>query len=129
MAADDVGELNHVQTLKAAIHFTVGRTCEEIGVELGLSFSKHVIATLSEITCKQLETYSADLEAFANHARRAVINTDDVKLLVRRNPDLTKHIKEMADSMEQASGKERKKRGRKPKNAESPAEASEQTTP
>lgn len=54
-----------LQTLKAAVHFTVGRICEEIAAEQDLSFSKHVIATLSEITCKQLETYSNDLEAFS----------------------------------------------------------------
>lgn len=115
MAADDDRELNHLQTLKAAIHYTVGKTCEEIGNEVGLSFTKHVIATLSEITSKQLETYSADLEAFSNHARRAVINADDVKLLVRRNTQLATHIKELAENLEEAGGKERKKRGRKAK--------------
>ncbi|XP_063592589.1 centromere protein S-like isoform X1 [Penaeus indicus] len=102
--------------LKAAVHFTVGRTCEEVGAELGLSFTKQVIATLSEVTCRQLQTYTADLEAFAKHARRTTINCDDVKLLVRRNSHLADHMKEMADGLEEAGGKkERKKRGRKPK--------------
>lgn len=94
-----------------------------------MSFTKNVIATLSEITSKQLETYSTDLEAFANHARRAVISTDDVKLLVRRNPKLAEHIKEMAGNLAQAGGKECKKRGQKRKSAVRPAEASEKSSP
>ncbi|XP_069989935.1 centromere protein S-like isoform X1 [Penaeus vannamei] len=115
-AEDEAVDLNRAQALKAAIHFTVGRTCEEVGAELGLSFTKHVIATLSEITCRQLQTYTSDLEAFAKHARRTTINCDDVKLLVRRNSHLADHMKEMADNLEEAGGKkERKKRGRKPK--------------
>ncbi|XP_042893747.1 centromere protein S-like [Penaeus japonicus] len=115
-AEDDATELNRSQALKAAIHFTVGRTCEEIGAELGLSFTKQVIATLSEITSRQLQTYALDLEAFAKHARRSTISCDDVKLLVRRNSQLADHMKEMADNLEEAGGKkERKKRGKKPK--------------
>ncbi|CAL4109967.1 unnamed protein product, partial [Meganyctiphanes norvegica] len=81
-------QLNKIQSMKAAVHFTVGRICEEVGVELEMSFSKQVIATLTEITFKQLETYTKDLEAFSKHGRRTTITADDVKLLVRRNKQL-----------------------------------------
>ncbi|KAK7067682.1 Centromere protein S [Halocaridina rubra] len=109
---------NHKQTLKAAVHYTVGRTCEEVGSELGVSFNKQVIAALSELTMKQITVYAKDLEAFAKHARRTTINADDVKLLVRRNPDLANHVKEMAKGIEKSKDKEKKKRARKRKISE-----------
>lgn len=66
---------------------------------------------LTEIVTRQLTIYAADLEACASHGRRAVVNSDDVKLLVRRNPHLASHIGEMVERMEEG----RKKRGRKRK--------------
>ncbi|XP_042242725.1 centromere protein S-like [Homarus americanus] len=126
MEADEEEKLNHLQTLKAAIHFTVGRICEEVGAELGLTYHRKVIATLSEITCSQLEHYATDVEAFSNHARRTTVSTDDVKLLVRRNPQLAEHIKEMTDSMEETR-KKKGKRGRKPKIKDPPEDNTEQT--
>ncbi|XP_068212342.1 centromere protein S-like [Palaemon carinicauda] len=103
-------ELNHKLNLKAAIHFTVGRICEKVGCEQGISFSKQVIATLSELTVRQIEVYTEDLEAFSKHARRTTINVDDVKLLVRRNKDLLEKVTEIAEGLEKPVGK---KRGRK----------------
>ncbi|XP_064101373.1 centromere protein S-like [Macrobrachium nipponense] len=103
-------ELNHKQSLKAAVHFTVGRICEQVGCEYGMSFSKQVIATLSELTVRQFEVYTQDLEAFAKHARRTTIIAEDVKLLVRRNKHLLEKVSEIAQGLEKPTGK---KRGRK----------------
>ncbi|KAK4315820.1 hypothetical protein Pmani_012976 [Petrolisthes manimaculis] len=108
--ADEEDHLNKRQTLKAAIHFTVGRVCEEIGAEQDLTFSRHVIATLSELTSRQLQTYATDLEAFAGHAKRTVIAPDDVKLLVRRNPQMSAHIKALIETTEEEKGAKKKKK-------------------
>ena len=51
--------------INEAMHFTAGRICEEVGVELGVTFSKEVIATIADITNTQLKTYSQDLAAFS----------------------------------------------------------------
>jgi histone H3/H4 len=48
--------------------------------------------TLAAVVKKQMELQAKDLELFAKHAKRSVISVDDVKLCVRRNPDLQQHL-------------------------------------
>ncbi|XP_057365779.1 centromere protein S-like [Daphnia carinata] len=81
-------DTDHIQRLKASIHFTVGKMCEEQEIKTQISFDKNVIATISEILWQKIKLISQDLEAFAKHGKRTTINLDDVKLLVRRNEDL-----------------------------------------
>jgi len=59
---------------------------------LGLDVDKKVIDCITNLGIQQLETLSNDLEAFAKHGKRTIVNTDDVKLLARRNPKLTTHL-------------------------------------
>ena len=49
--------LLHCQRLKAAVHYTVGQICEETGAEMDMTFSRQVIATISEATFKQIGKY------------------------------------------------------------------------
>ena len=58
-------ELNSFQRLKAAIHYTVGKICEEIAEEEEVTFSLQFISALSETTYRQLHSMGADLELFA----------------------------------------------------------------
>src|SRR5579885_1079855 len=71
--------------LETAVHYTVGQICEDIAStkrECG-SFTPHYIAALSKLTLQQMKLFAQDLEAFAHHAGRSVVNENDVKLLVR----------------------------------------------
>ncbi|XP_072888312.1 centromere protein S isoform X1 [Hemitrygon akajei] len=85
------------QRLRAAVHYTVGCLCEEIGENKQVEFSKQTIAAISETTFRQCENFAKDLERFAKHGKRTTINTDDVKLLARRSKalELTKSKKSL----------------------------------
>lgn len=50
------------QRLKAALHYGVGQVCSEIE---GTTFSRDLVATITETTFKQCELLAADLELFA----------------------------------------------------------------
>ncbi|XP_027738315.1 centromere protein S-like [Empidonax traillii] len=101
------------QRLKAAVHYTVGCLCQEVGEDKDVQFSKQSIAAISEITFRQCETFARDLEMFARHAKRSTINTEDVKLLARRSSSLLKYITQKSDelalnNMEQKEKKKKK---------------------
>ncbi|XP_070207605.1 centromere protein S-like [Littorina saxatilis] len=102
------------QKLKAAMHYTTMKICQETEEKYDVSISQQGVAAIAETLWRQTESFASDLELFAKHARRSVISPDDIKLLVRRNPHLLKHIQNM--HAEQTSGREEtKKRGRKKK--------------
>jgi len=73
----------------AAIHYTTGKIMEAYSIEEGTPpFSKPVIAAAAELVKHKLSMLGKDLEAFAKHAKRSKITTEDVILAVRRNPGL-----------------------------------------
>ena len=93
--------------MKAALHYTVGKICEEVGEETNLRYSKQFIAALAETTFKQIDSFATDLELFAKHAKRTVINSDDVVLLSRRSSVLNEHMKEKSQELNEAHMVER----------------------
>ncbi|XP_013782602.1 centromere protein S-like [Limulus polyphemus] len=107
-ASDDLETLTHVQHLKAAVHYTVAKICEETGEEKHQTFSRQSIATISELTYRQIGSFAEDLELFARHAKRSMVGIDDVKLLVRKSLPLANHITQLAETL--SSGTEEKKK-------------------
>merc|ERR1711962_1106671 len=102
--------LAYVQRLKAAVHYSTGQICEELSQELDVTFSRQFIAVLSEATFKQCAVFASDLENFAQHGKRSVINADDVKLLARRSAPLAKHIRDLSEQQNMENEAEREKR-------------------
>ncbi|XP_075184152.1 centromere protein S isoform X2 [Anomaloglossus baeobatrachus] len=51
--------------LKKALHYTVGNICQEVGEDYQVTFSKHAIKTIRDMTYDQCETFAKDLEKFA----------------------------------------------------------------
>jgi len=94
------------ERFKTALHYTVGKLSQKAEQDrqermifryggrssqcMPVQFSKPFIGTLTEITSEMIGHWAKDLEAFAKHAGRSVINADDVHLLTRRSPSLTK---------------------------------------
>ncbi|XP_028393673.1 centromere protein S-like [Dendronephthya gigantea] len=99
---EEYENLEHKQRLKAALHYTVGKICEEIGEETNLRYSKQFIAALTETTFKQIGSFATDLELFAKHAKRTIINSDDVVLISRRSSVLNQHMKEISQELNEA---------------------------
>ncbi|KAG9353504.1 hypothetical protein JZ751_018158 [Albula glossodonta] len=105
-------EFLHHQRLKAAVHFTVGRFCQEIGRDCQKEFSKMAIAAIAETTFRQCDTFAKDLEAFARHAKRTTITMEDVKLAARRSTSLSNYITQKSEELTSIN-KEQKERKKK----------------
>uniref|UniRef100_H0X487 Centromere protein S n=2 Tax=Otolemur garnettii TaxID=30611 RepID=H0X487_OTOGA len=125
--AEEQQQFSYQQRLKAAVHYTVGRLCEEVAVDKEMQFSKQTIAAISEMTFRQCENFAKDLEMFARHAKRSTITTEDVKLLARRSNSLVKYITEKSEEIAQINlerkAKKKKKLEDENKNVNEPAEA------
>uniref|UniRef100_A0A667X1P7 Centromere protein S n=1 Tax=Myripristis murdjan TaxID=586833 RepID=A0A667X1P7_9TELE len=80
------------QRLKAAVHFTVGRMCHSLGEDHRRTFSRQVIAAIAETTFRQCDIFAKDLEAFARHAKRSTVSSEDVKLAARRSTALVSYF-------------------------------------
>ncbi|XP_076469287.1 centromere protein S-like isoform X2 [Babylonia areolata] len=107
-------DLSDRQRLRAAVHHTTMKICQETEDKYGLPIDQQAVAAITETVWRQIESFAVDAEMFANHARRSVISPEDVKMLVRRNPCLVMHIRKLHE--EQVSSREEpKKRKRKGK--------------
>ena len=51
--------------MKAAIHYAVGRICEDVSMDTDVNISKDVMAAITEMTTRQCTTFATDLELFA----------------------------------------------------------------
>ncbi|KAM6979488.1 centromere protein S [Aplochiton taeniatus] len=106
MSLDEEAE----QRLKAAIHFTVGGLCQSIGEECEKEFSRQVIAAIAETTFRQCEIFAKDLEAFARHAKRATVSSEDVKLVARRSTALSNFIQRKSEELASSNQDQKDKR-------------------
>lgn len=61
-------------TLKT-LHFAVGTICDAVAVKHGKNASKMLIYAINKVAVGSLEALSTDLEHFAKHAKRKVINS------------------------------------------------------
>lgn len=61
---------------------------DEECMSLNTNATPQFIAALTELVYSQTETLALDLECFANHAKRTMISTEDVKLCARKNEGL-----------------------------------------
>ncbi|CAG9786585.1 unnamed protein product [Diatraea saccharalis] len=77
---------------------------------------------ISELVYRKISVYGSDLEAFAKHAKRSTINSEDVKLLTRRNPSLKAHLNALVLPSSAVKDKRRKT---DTKQSETPAKPTE----
>ncbi|XP_034832025.1 centromere protein S-like [Maniola hyperantus] len=89
--------------IRIALHKDVNSICKESCHYRGFEITTQAMAIIAELVCKKLSVYGSDLEAFAKHAKRTTINSEDVKLLVRRNPSLKAHLNKLCKSNPPAS--------------------------
>lgn len=96
MPADTVGselrESQRFQRLRAALELTVSDILGEVGAQHEVQFNRQFSAILSELVVDKVGRSAEDLEAFAQHAKRTTITSDDVRLLTRRNSELNARL-------------------------------------
>ena len=64
---------------------------------------------VAELVIYKVERIAKDLEAFAGHAKRSTINSDDVKLVARNNPKLVRNEVSMFNNHKYKRNLERNK--------------------
>ncbi|KAI8436581.1 hypothetical protein MSG28_010108 [Choristoneura fumiferana] len=100
--------LSTSQKLRASLHKDVRAICTESLHLLGMTMTKPAMDIVAELIYRKLSVYATDLEAFSKHAKRNTINSEDVKLLVRRNPSLKTRLNTIQASNPGAKDKRRK---------------------
>lgn len=80
--------------LKASIYLSVAKIVEEHTQQLNTTASPGFVASLVELVYNQLQTVGEDLELFADHAGRSVVNDSDLYMVTRKNEALTAALKE-----------------------------------
>ncbi|XP_070700249.1 centromere protein S [Pempheris klunzingeri] len=113
------------QRLKAAVHYTVGRVCQKIGEDHRRPLSRQVIAAITETTLRQCDIFAKDLEAFARHAKRSTVSTEDVKLVARRSTALSIYIQNKSEELNQEQKDLKKKSTGKRKSRDTEEESRE----
>ncbi|KAL7407051.1 hypothetical protein ABVT39_002094 [Epinephelus coioides] len=113
------------QRLKAAVHYTVGRLCQEMGQDHRRKFSRQVIAAIAETAYRQCDTFAKDLEAFARHAKRSTVSSEDVKLVARRSTALSIYIQNKSEELNQEQRDLKKKSTGKRKSRDTEEESRE----
>ncbi|XP_049846242.1 centromere protein S-like isoform X1 [Schistocerca gregaria] len=81
--------LKKEEILKIILFQEVDRVVTETSKEIGVTCSSEVVNVFAEMAWKKARSIAEDLELFAKHAKRSMVSSDDVKLVVRRNPSLS----------------------------------------
>ncbi|OLN82078.1 Centromere protein S [Colletotrichum chlorophyti] len=101
------------ERLKAALWFAVGKIVDEESIKANCNATPQFIGALTEMVWAQIESVATDLESFSRHAGRPTVQTADVVLLARKNPDLLDIIREFvekqdAEKLKKGKGKEQR---------------------
>ncbi|OQR74815.1 centromere protein S-like [Tropilaelaps mercedesae] len=83
---------------QVAVHYSVGNIIEgytpETPTDAITKFDRETIAAIAQVVFRKIGILARDLEAFAKHAKRNRVTTDDVILCARRNPSLANKMRE-----------------------------------
>ncbi|KAK8766448.1 centromere protein S-like [Amblyomma americanum] len=94
-------------TLKAAVHYTVGRICESMAEQDGgLRVSQLAVATISELVYGQACRLARDFEMVSRHARRTTVSVEDIILSARNSGLLHEYLLSLAPPPKKADAKE-----------------------
>ncbi|KAF2017096.1 hypothetical protein BU24DRAFT_490327 [Aaosphaeria arxii CBS 175.79] len=114
MASNDA-DAEQEERLKSSLWYSIGQFIDEESLDQNLNATPQFIAALTELVYTQISNTSRDLETFAKHAGRRVIQTEDVMLLSRRNEGLETVLKQKLDEIKASESRtvaQKKPRGR-----------------
>lgn len=77
-------------SFKIALHSSIS----QMALKEGIQITPEALLAIVEIVFEQGKLFGFDLAAFSNHAKRATINADDVRLLLRRHPAMAKDLED-----------------------------------
>lgn len=87
--------------IRAAVYLAVAKMVEERVSQVpgGVTATPAFVAMLVDLVINQLMVLGQDLEAFAHHANRDVIEPSDMYLATRKNESLTNVLKQVEKSL------------------------------
>lgn len=87
------------ERLKAALWHSIGKTIDAVAVEQNINASHQFIAGVTEMASARINTIAADLEAFARHSNRSIVDERDAMLLARHNDSLKDVLQQKAEGL------------------------------
>ncbi|ODQ81719.1 hypothetical protein BABINDRAFT_110730 [Babjeviella inositovora NRRL Y-12698] len=92
---------NVASQIKASIYLTVSKLIDEElkATDPALTSTPRFIASLVELVYLQAITLGEDLESFAQHGGRKIINPSDLYMVTRRNDALTDFLRQCESEM------------------------------
>ncbi|KAF2205212.1 hypothetical protein GQ43DRAFT_437234 [Delitschia confertaspora ATCC 74209] len=100
------------ERLKSSLWYSIGQFVDEECLQHNLNATPQFIGALTEMVYTQISNTSRDLETFAKHAGRKVVNTDDVMLLSRRNEGLETVLRQALEDIRAKEGRTGEKKRR-----------------
>lgn len=87
--------------ITSAVYLAVAKMVEERVSQIpgGVTATPAFVATLVDLVFNQLVVLGQDLEAFAHHASRDVIEPSDMYMVTRKNECLTNALKQVGHSL------------------------------
>lgn len=99
MANSPSDNATNEEKLKAALWYSIGQTVDALSFDQNINGSPKFIAGLSELIYDRINAVAVDIEAFAKHADRSMVNTKDIVLLGRHNDVLRSILQDHAKSI------------------------------
>ncbi|KAH9621642.1 hypothetical protein KSS87_004079 [Heliosperma pusillum] len=83
--------------------------------EIGMEISEPIVACISNLAFNYAEHLAKDLELFAHHAGRKLVNTEDVILAAHRNENLSQSLRTFCNDLKakEPQTEKRRKKARK----------------
>lgn len=123
--------MNDISQVRAAVQYAVIQICAEEDGSGTTRMTPRALAALSELTYQfAVGSLSNDLDDFSSHANRKTITDADVKLAVRKNPEVLQRVQAKLDDYAVSSdvlfaaARSSKKVGNNKKRAAAPAKES-----
>lgn len=88
----ELGNPERFQRLKASVDVAVCTLLRQVGESQQLDIERETQAVVAQLVFDKILRSAQDLEAFAGHAKRSTVTTEDVRLLTRNTPHLREHL-------------------------------------
>ncbi|KAL1483745.1 hypothetical protein MTO96_032979 [Rhipicephalus appendiculatus] len=103
---DEVERVSHAACLKAAVHYTVGRICDDMAEKDGcLPVQRQTVAALTELVHREVGRVARDLSMLAMHCRRSTVTVDDVLFVARNSGPLHEYLRSLVPTPKKSDSK------------------------
>ncbi|KAL9243365.1 hypothetical protein vseg_017260 [Gypsophila vaccaria] len=107
---EDDEEDEETQLLKDRFRLSSISIAQSEAKKIGMRISEPIVACISNLALNYAEHLAKDLELFAHHAGRKLVNTEDVILAAHRNEHLSLSLRSFCNDLKAKEPQTEKKR-------------------